>query len=170
MTGYALGYEIDLEAFWSFVDKTDDCWNWIGEKKSGGYGIVRPIGPRKRLKAHRVSWELAKGDILGDLNVLHKCDNPSCVNPDHLFLGTQLDNVRDMWAKGRQGDYRNFGTSNGRTILTPEQVAEIKAHPGYLRGKAAMGSSLKDLAKKFGVAYITVQKIRSGTNWRGDGC
>jgi len=77
-----------------------DCWFWIGSKHSSkGYGSFRL---KKPIKAHRASWILYKGEIPENLHVLHKCDNPLCVNPDHLFLGTNADNVKDKVAKKRQ--------------------------------------------------------------------
>lgn len=86
--------------FWPRVDKNGDggCWLWRGALDDKGYGRIK-IAKGMRL-AHRISWLLKKGPI-GDLNVLHKCDNPACVNPDHLFLGTHSDNMKDCWAKGR---------------------------------------------------------------------
>lgn len=80
----------------------NECWLWIGAKTTRGYGYVSHYceGKRKQLAAHRISYALHKGPVL-DKNVLHKCDNPLCVNPDHLFLGTQEDNMKDMATKGR---------------------------------------------------------------------
>lgn len=101
---------IDLEnRFWSKVEKTDNCWNWVGgtSGKKGGYGAIRLPG-RKGGKhgAHRVSWFIAYG-YMPDLHVLHKCDNKKCVRPSHLFLGTNQDNINDKVAKGRQYSHRD---------------------------------------------------------------
>jgi len=87
------------ERFWPKIEKTNSCWNWMANKNNHGYGMVL-YGDRKRL-AHRISWELHNGKIPKGLCVLHKCDNPACVNPDHLFLGTIRDNYEDMVKKGR---------------------------------------------------------------------
>lgn len=84
--------------FWVKVDKTNACWYWTGAKNNRGYGNVRIAS--KYLLAHRVSYAIAYG-IPDDMNVLHKCDNPACVRPNHLFLGTHQDNMDDMVAKGR---------------------------------------------------------------------
>lgn len=88
-----------VERFWSKVDKTGDCWNWTAGTFHFGHGKFRLNG--KMVKAHRLAYELLVGDFDKSLCVLHKCDNPRCVNPEHLFLGTKGDNNSDMTAKGR---------------------------------------------------------------------
>ena len=82
------------------IDDKTDCWNWLGGKNNLGYGLIRD-GDRMRT-THRVSYEANKGSIPHNLVVCHSCDNPSCVNPDHLWLGTMADNMQDMISKGRQ--------------------------------------------------------------------
>jgi hypothetical protein len=94
------------ERFWSKVEMIPfhDCWEWVGCKVPAGYGQLRLGGKKEpNLFAHRVSYVIHNGEIGKGLFVLHKCDNPSCVNPRHLFLGTHQDNMNDMKAKGRQG-------------------------------------------------------------------
>ena len=91
-----------MERFWNKVMKiveTDECWEWIAFKNKDGYGLFGYNG--KNQKAHRVSWQLHNGPIPDGLCVLHKCDNPSCVNPNHLFLGTNADNIKDRVNKNR---------------------------------------------------------------------
>lgn len=98
-----------LERFWSKVEKTESCWIWVGSKSVKGYGQIQR-GPRKDarpLQAHRVSWQLAYGSDPGEMLVLHKCDNPSCVRPSHLFLGTPHDNSMDMRSKKRSRGQEN---------------------------------------------------------------
>ena len=92
-----------LERFWSKVQKTDSCWNWIGSQQGNGYGFLHYGTREKRnpIRPHRYSYEIHNGIIPDGLWVLHKCDNRLCVNPDHLFLGDRTDNMRDCATKGR---------------------------------------------------------------------
>ena len=101
------------DRFWSKVRKDDGCWEWTASVNRRCYGWFHFGGKveRKALKAHRVSWELHNGPIPEGLWVLHKCDNPRCVRPDHLFLGDRTDNMRDCAAKGRV-------TNIGKALLT----------------------------------------------------
>ena len=87
------------ERFWEKVDKTGNCWIWTAACMTNGYGQIWD-GSKDR-GAHRISWILHNGPIPNNLHVLHKCDNPPCVRPDHLFLGTPIDNMLDAKAKGR---------------------------------------------------------------------
>ena len=90
------------ERYWRRVTKSaeSDCWGWMGATDGRGYGAISGVGNAPK-KAHRVSWEIHFGSIPAGMGVLHKCDNPKCSNPAHLFLGTQRDNCRDMASKGR---------------------------------------------------------------------
>ncbi len=91
------------ERFWQKVKRCgdDECWLWQAVTNQDGYGLVRYPGRPHMMGAHRASWLLHNGDVPADLEVLHRCDNPPCVNPAHLWLGTQVDNIHDMCAKGR---------------------------------------------------------------------
>lgn len=112
------------QRFWKKVNIKDlfDCWEWLGYKNPDGYGIVMR-NSRKEL-THRTAWILTYGNIPENLCVCHKCDNPSCVNPAHLFIGTMQDNVNDMFSKGRQPYTK--GSKGGRAILTEEQILAIR--------------------------------------------
>jgi hypothetical protein len=119
--------------FWENVQKTETCWFWIGSKFSNGYGSIRCGFGRKspRTTAHRIAWEIHFGLVPDGLFVCHRCDVKHCVNPSHLFVGTQYDNVSDMIAKGR--DYFDFprkgvnnGELNGASTPTQNDVREIR--------------------------------------------
>lgn len=137
--------ELDSETrFLANVDKhgpearpgLGSCWEWTGSRNKKGYGVFRAIG-RVEL-AHRASWALANGLIPSGLCVLHKCDRPSCVNPAHLFIGTQADNVADMEAKGR-GSHPRGDRHGSRTH--PERLARGEAHSVKMREVAARGEA-----------------------------
>ena len=114
------------------VSGESGCWLWTASKDVEGYGQMAHKG--KRYRSHRLSFELHKGEIPDGLKVLHKCDNPSCVNPDHLFLGTHQENMDDMLAKGRQ----QKGSRHAHSKITEEVAALIKKflkrHPAQLGG------------------------------------
>lgn len=143
---------------WSRIDKNDSggCWNWTGGKNACGYGVLRING--RKTTAHRFSYALHSNLPPGDLCVLHKCDNPRCVNPEHLFLGTPADNARDRASKGRNGD--RHGERNGRAKLSFGQAQSTKA-------RYASGERISDIAREFGVSWTAVKYIVSGRNWKG---
>lgn len=128
------------------------CIPWLGWKMSTGYGRLQYSGaPYKGTTAHRVAWVLKRGDIPPEISVLHKCDNPSCVNVDHLFLGTQLVNVADMVSKGRQAwRYR-----------TPWQKLDAN-DGGRIRDLRQMGRTQQQIADWFGVSRPLISMILAG--------
>ena len=126
------------------------CWLWLGYTEGHGYGHLLVSGVFT--PAHRVSWELYKGLIPPGLLVRHKCDTRSCVNPDHLELGTAKDNSGDMCRRKRQA----HGTRNGSARLTPEQVAAIRADTG----------TYKETALRHGTTRSHVWNIKHGKKWR----
>ena len=107
------------------------CWFWTGDRDSGGYGRIRSNG--KQHMAHRFSYELHKGPVLDDLSVCHTCDTPSCVNPDHLFLGTQSDNARDMMRKKRARFGGRAEIKWGLMWWTPLRDAQLRELWGTMR-------------------------------------
>ena len=146
------------EKFWPKVNvlAPDECWRWMGAIfKKSGYGQVW-WGPKKLL-AHRVSWVINKGPIPIGMNVCHHCDNPICVNPNHLFLGTTLDNIRDKMQKGRHRCHR--GESHANAKLTAVEVQEIRRL--YATGEYYQ----KILAKMFGVSDGHISEIVSRHVW-----
>lgn len=144
------------DRFWEKVKKTPGCWEWVGSKTRLGYGIFN-MGGRKIL-AHRLGYELQVGPISKNIDVLHNCDNPPCVRGDHLFLGTQIDNVRDMDKKGRRRTADHSGENNPMSKLTREQVVQIRENPnGYTRYR---------LSKIFGVEWSTIDRIQKRKLWK----
>src|SRR6185437_10128924 len=117
-----------LQRFWPKVAvDPHGCWQWTGKKDTHGYGVLlrSPLLPKQTL-AHRFSWEIHNGPIPDRLCVCHRCDNPLCVRPDHLFLGSIADNNKDMWMKKR-GRHRVFtGSGHPRAKLTEHDVREIR--------------------------------------------
>jgi len=132
------------------------CWLWTGYNRQDGYGAFS-VGKGMPV-AHRVSYELFIGPIPKGLHILHKCDNPSCVRPDHLSIGTHLDNMADKTRKGRQA--RLKGMRNGRAKLTENQIYEIRDR--YILGDV----TVSQLAREYGVSRTTVRRIVTYQLWR----
>lgn len=129
-------------------DLNSGCWLWAGAVYPRGYGKIVDGGRDRR--AHRVSWEVYRGPIPLGLNVCHRCDTPACVNPDHLFLGTQADNVADCKAKGRV--YDRSGRRNPRAAVTADEVEAIRRDP----------RPQKRIAASFRIGQSTVSRIKRG--------
>ncbi len=142
--------------FWSRVKKApgECCWLWTGRpSKAGGYGRISVDD--KVLYAHRVSWMLAFGYITSSVHVLHRCDTPACVRPEHLFLGDQRSNIKDMTQKGRQS--RGVMRANAR--LSPDKVRSIRV-------RRAAGARCDLLAEEFGVSHATISDAVYRRTWK----
>ena len=153
------------ERFWEKVDASggpDACWEWRSARFGPGYGHFLKDG--KGQAAHRVAYELVHGPIPKGLCVCHSCDNRMCVNPRHLCLGTQADNVADAIIKGRDGNHTHperhvHGEAVPSSKLTAEQVHDI-------RTSYAQGVDTKELARRYGVARATVSDAVARRTWR----
>lgn len=147
-------------AFWSRVDKRDDdqCWNWTGARVGRGReGYGRLYFRGERIRAHRVSFFLANGFLTYKGLICHFCDNPSCVNPSHLFIGTAKDNSEDCCAKGRQ----NRGVNRPDSKLSEAQVREIK-----LGGVNRYHGFVSESAVKYNVSESAIRNILKGLKWK----
>jgi hypothetical protein len=174
----ARAFEDPETRFWRHVNKTPACWLWTGARTGGQIGgsggrygsfIVR-VGPHKGRYAHRFSWRLHRGAIPEGLVICHTCDNPLCVNPEHMFLGTMAENNADMRAKGRQArgerhgmrkhpHRRARGERQGNARLTEADVHAIRQL--YATG----GITQKVLGQQFGVSREHVRDIVRGKRW-----
>lgn len=150
--------EKDIERFWRGVDRCDDedCWNWKKFKDCEGYGYIRIN--KGNFMAHRVSATISFGEIPQGMLVCHKCDNPSCCNPNHLFFGSDLDNNRDKKIKGRARSLKGEASKNSK--LTQADVNLIRF--AYGNG----GYTFKALGNIFGVSLHTVHGIVKNATWR----
>lgn len=159
----------DVRRFTSkFIQKgEDECWNWTGNI-TGGYGQFKYSG--KAIPAHRFAYRVYRGEIPEGLWVLHDCDNPICVNPNHLFLGTAQDNTNDMVSKGRArfncsegpGEKACKGEEHGMARLSEDQVKEIRRR--YKR-ISYHSTNARQLAVEFGVTQNQITRIVKGERW-----
>lgn len=140
------------QRFWNKVIKAEGCWLWSGAKNRKGYGVIGTTAGMSL--AHRVSLELSGIPVPYAKHVLHRCDTPGCVNPGHLFIGTNLDNVRDRESKQRGNQVH--GVANGRAKVSDAEV------------KAIRNSSLstKDLAAIYEINVTTVRQIINKETWK----
>lgn len=156
--------------FWERVKITPDCWLWIGNlnKKRGGYGYFKSKG--KIWRAHRLSYEIHCGEFDKNMDVCHKCDNPPCVNPNHLFLGTAKDNCQDTARKGRtrrgkdhglnvHPERKPWGERNGNAKLNKESVISIREL------YSSRIFSADQLSKKYGVSPFTIYRVVNRKLW-----
>lgn len=139
------------DVFESRFEKSDGCWEWNGTRNGYGYGVFLMPG-EKPVRAHRYAYERLHGPIPDGMVVMHSCDNPPCVNPAHLSLGTRDDNNQDKQRKGRHP----YGDSHHWTRLSEAQVAEIRAL------LASRSVRQKEIAARFGVDDSTISNIKTG--------
>jgi hypothetical protein len=138
-----------------YEQKSGDCWEWKACIAQSGYGDFHY--DRKTINSHRMSWLIFKGNIPSGMHVLHRCDNRRCVNPEHLFLGTNADNIKDMFAKKRNPSRR--GELSGRAKLCPDDVIEMRKM--YYENKLSYGY----IASKFNVSKGAARHAVVGINW-----
>ncbi len=154
---YVPPHRTNEERFWEKVQKTDGCWLWTGSLHDKGYGqfaVREGESEYRTVKAHRYALELHTGQSLGELQALHRCDNPPCVRPDHLYPGTHHDNMRDRAERGRTVGLA--GAAHPAARLSDAQVAEIRQR------YAAGGVTLKQLADEYGHSKSGIYGITSG--------
>lgn len=135
------------------------CWLWLGSDNGHGYGLISPVGGRKKggplnIKVHRLSFQRWKGEIPKGADVCHSCDIRACVNPEHLFAGTRKENMADAVAKGRQAR----GSMLPQTKLTEEQILSI-------RQRYADGEYQKTISVAFGIGQAQVSRIVNRKHW-----
>ncbi len=147
--------ESSKKRFFKYVEKKQDsCWLWSGALSTGGYG--RFVYKRKIWPASRMIWTWEFGEIPDKMMVCHKCDEPACVNPSHLFLGTQKDNMQDMLNKGRWEYHRG---AMKKPLLKSNEVIEI-------RKMIEDGVNIKEICVKFSLRRSTIENIKYGRSWK----
>ena len=144
----------DEKRFWDKIRKTETCWIWEAGKNKDGYGYFSLAG--KNLRAHRVLWEMINGPIQIGAVLCHECDNRACVNPEHLWVGSDQSNASDMVRKGRS--FRPTGLLNNNAKITPAKVRKMRA----LRGSGVL---LREIAKTFNVSVSLVSLIVRRLSW-----
>lgn len=160
-----------IDRFWEKVNKTDGCWLWIGSTTTHGYGVIGTGTGKAAEYAHRLSYEWAHGPIPDGLFVCHRCDTPSCVNPQHLFLGTQSDNMRDAAKKGRTAAGARSGAhTHPESVVRGEQLPQSKLTEHDVRAIRSRYTieaiSQRALARQYGVSHMIIRRILAGELWK----
>jgi HNH endonuclease len=146
--------------FWARISKSSDtseCWSWQGSTAPFGYGQIFYM--KKKFAAHRLSWEIHFGPIPTDLLVCHKCDNPPCCNPEHLFLGNNSTNSLDMHAKGRASIVN--GEDNGHALLTEDEVRTIRRLYAFRK----RGRTAREIAERYSVSPAVIYDAVHRRTW-----
>lgn len=163
-TRFCIGHHKSIrqlpDRFWQRVDRRgpDDCWEWKSYINDSGYGVTRGRN-NKALRAHRMAYEFTYGPIPDGMFVCHKCDNPACCNPAHLFVGNPRDNVHDMIEKGRASQYSGIcGERHGMSKVTSENVREM-------RELSNNGLSYVELSRRYGISDVQVSRIVRRICW-----
>ena len=145
--------------FWAKVDKSGDCWIWTGRLHARGYGTWRPSAKHPSFLTHRVSWFITHGILSTEIEVCHNCpggDNPPCLRPTHLFLGTHADNLKDAGLKGMM----RHGSNHHGAKLTEDAIRQIRLR--YAEGN----TSHQKLGDEFGVSNGVITRIINRKLWR----
>lgn len=161
--------EKELARFWAKVDKNGptpvhvpglgNCWIWTGAKARKGWPYGRLRTNKRWISAHRFSFELVNGPIPRGRLILHRCDTPPCIRPEHLRLGTSKDNTRDMFEKGRAAHAGALGEANSHAKLTEQQVIAI-------RQRFHRGELIRRLALEYGLGVSAISSIVNGRTWK----
>lgn len=152
------------ERFWKYVDMSGECWVWTKARNHRGYGVTGETrnGQQRQIRAHRASWELTRGPIPEGLMVCHHCDNPPCVRPDHLFLGTARDNMADKAAKGRAPGNPGCTWTRGEHSPT-HKLTRFEVLRFWEMQRA--GASRAELAAAFGISKSQTARLARGESW-----
>lgn len=148
--------EENCNRFFKYVEKTNKCWNWVGAKSKFGHGRFKIKG--KLYSPHRLIWAWTVGAIPEGKLICHTCDNPACVNPSHLFLGSFSDNMKDAYSKGRMRIPYNEGEQIKWHKLTQKQVVEIR--------KLSLIKTQTELGEIYGVHRRTIGDVLIGKTWK----